>query len=516
MSTPAVQRPSFYEVVDDSEPERAKIRRRRRKAESNSLSTDSSEEKSRPTFKVHNTGCDNDIIEITDSDSEPDKQPSRRLARSDQNATPSSFSSKASLTSGRMSTVNGSLERFAFVTSTNNSTLRRGSTLSVLPSRNEGVASSHVKPSPFDLANLDLTKLFGCVSCEVGWTAKKTAKQKMEHIRKCAKKKALSDETIWTLAKTEILKPISQIKGNHQEEKNYERVPRKNTLLEDVVVDAAPKKKGKRKQAATVLTTVPATRDMILVRAKNILSVPPPSVLHQREADLPSDGSDEEIPQPTLSFAPSSLAQLQGTATRTLFADSSSSWRRTDSFGSYPPNEALEADEIVRPHMTKSKVKTSLRVEPPERNASSEVDPQSPTDFVDSTSSSGKKSMKKDKKAKTRLPSYNLSPVSTTDDIEATPTKKKGKGSTQPRSSKKTLNRTSKFGDDWEDHMKRYIMQNVDLHHRVLRYEVPIQFNVFMELATLYAPSSSRLKLHLRNFLDCRAIHFYEGQSWKR
>lgn len=64
MPTPARQLNALDEVVYDSEPERAEIRRRLRKTESKSLSTDSSEDL-RPMFKIQNAGRDNDVIEIS-------------------------------------------------------------------------------------------------------------------------------------------------------------------------------------------------------------------------------------------------------------------------------------------------------------------------------------------------------------------------------------------------------------------------------------------------------------------
>ncbi|KIM46047.1 hypothetical protein M413DRAFT_441109 [Hebeloma cylindrosporum] len=71
------------------------------------------------------------------------------------------------------------------------------------------------------------------------------------------------------------------------------------------------------------------------------------------------------------------------------------------------------------------------------------------------------------------------------------------------------------FDEQWEAHMKTQISQDFQLHMRVLRFE-PVHFNVFLELATLYAPCNNKLKVHLRTFLDKQAIHFYEGLQWAR
>jgi len=66
------------------------------------------------------------------------------------------------------------------------------------------------------------------------------------------------------------------------------------------------------------------------------------------------------------------------------------------------------------------------------------------------------------------------------------------------------------FDEKWESHMMEHILQDTNLHMRILRYE-PIDFNVFLGLAQLYAPVNGRLKLHLRKYLDKKAIHFYEA-----
>jgi len=100
--------------------------------------------------------------------------------------------------------------------------------------------------------------------------------------------------------------------------------------------------------------------------------------------------------------------------------------------------------------------------------------------------------------AKSRLDSDGL----TSSSERSAPKKKKGP-------SKKTPSKiTRPFGKKWQLHMMHNITLDSDLHLRILRYE-PIHFEVFLEIATRYAPPSGKLKLHLRTFLDNQAIIFY-------
>ena len=217
------------------------------------------------------------------------------------------------------------LKRFAFVAppTRNNSIARKSSTLSTLPSDKspeEGASVRPLKLSPFDLAKLDLNKLSRCVSCELKWTARKTAIQKKKHIASCAKKRSLNEETIWILVQDEISRGNAQAKPD-QRQMPQGAISKTNTLLEDVVVEAAPKKKSKNNQTATLLTTVSSTRDDILLKAKAILSTPSPLTIHEDTlVPLPPFAS-EGMPLSTQPFAPSGLARVQGSTGQTLFAN---------------------------------------------------------------------------------------------------------------------------------------------------------------------------------------------------
>lgn len=109
---------------------------------------------------------------------------------------------------------------------------------------------------------------------------------------------------------------------------------------------------------------------------------------------------------------------------------------------------------------------------------------------------------KKTRKEKSRLDVSSHSDEPGLSSDRTAPEKKKG---SRTKTSSKVAHQ---FDEKWPLHMMRNIMQDSNLHLRILRYE-PIHFDVFLEIAIRYAPSSGKLKRHLRTFLDDQAIIFY-------
>ncbi|KAG8218629.1 Mechanosensitive ion channel-domain-containing protein [Butyriboletus roseoflavus] len=129
-------------------------------------------------------------------------------------------------------------------------------------------APSSVDPAPSQpprLARKDtntpdpqLAQLSKCIACGLQWTSRKTAKQKRTHIEKCAKKNALSKNTIKILIEKEfaVLSPTQTTRENAT-----------STLMASVV----PVKKPKRQQVVPTVKSLPETRESILDRARDIL-----------------------------------------------------------------------------------------------------------------------------------------------------------------------------------------------------------------------------------------------------
>ena len=153
-----------------------------------------------------------------------------------------------------------------------------------LLSRFAYTSSSHT-PSVDPPARPDprLAQLSKCIACGLQWTSRKTPKQKHTHIQKCAKKNALSKETIKILIEKELatLSP-TQATGENASD----------TLM-DSVVPTAPVKKLRRQQVVPTVKSLPETRESILDRARDII----------RPTKSQAD------PQPTQRFGQSALAR---------------------------------------------------------------------------------------------------------------------------------------------------------------------------------------------------------------
>ncbi|KAN0097467.1 hypothetical protein V8E55_001913 [Tylopilus felleus] len=118
------------------------------------------------------------------------------------------------------------------------------------------------KDPPGHLPDSQLAQLSKCIGCGLEWTSRKTANQKRTHIKQCAKKLALTEDTIKILVEKEIaiLSPTQNTPSSHTE-----------TTLLNSVVPVGPLKKSKRTQVLSTLKSLPETRDSILSRARNIL-----------------------------------------------------------------------------------------------------------------------------------------------------------------------------------------------------------------------------------------------------
>lgn len=173
----------------------------------------------------------------------------------------------------------------------------------------------------FAFSDSDLGKVTKCVSCDVRWTARKTVTQKMLHIQSCAKKKGLTDETVQILLRKEIESCVSTNRG-----KEKEKCVDPQTLFEGVVAETAPKKKARRKEVIETVKTISRTRDIILERAKAIIT-PTSSSRQNDDQEYPLQtqilGASKShcnniLPPPTQAFGNSALAQAHQT-TRKLF-----------------------------------------------------------------------------------------------------------------------------------------------------------------------------------------------------
>ncbi|KAF8138457.1 hypothetical protein EV363DRAFT_1154945 [Boletus edulis] len=147
------------------------------------------------------------------------------------------------------------------------------------PRPSRPTASLVRKDPPDHLPDSLLVQLSKCISCGLEWTRRKTVKQKHTHIKQCARKHALTKDTIRILVEKEVATspPTQSIN---------------ETTLMDSVVPAGPVKRSKRQQVLPTVMSLPETRDSILSRARDILG----------------PTSSQADPQPTQQFGQSALA----------------------------------------------------------------------------------------------------------------------------------------------------------------------------------------------------------------
>ncbi|KAH0839915.1 hypothetical protein J3R83DRAFT_867 [Lanmaoa asiatica] len=149
------------------------------------------------------------------------------------------------------------------------------------------------KDSPDHLPDSQLTRLSKCIGCGLQWTSRKSAKQKRTHIEQCAKKNALTKDTIRILIEKEIaiLSPTQNTASSRLPANDLNE----NATLMDSVIPPGPLKKIKRQQVVPTIRSLPETRESILDRARDILG--------------PMEGQVD--PQPTQQFGRSALARRQ-------------------------------------------------------------------------------------------------------------------------------------------------------------------------------------------------------------
>ncbi|KAF9534184.1 hypothetical protein CPB83DRAFT_831324 [Crepidotus variabilis] len=488
------------EVVDDSEPEREQLRAQSKSAQQ------------RLKKLGHQTGqltqvgeTVTTLIEISDSESSSEE--------STPSLPPSSFP-ETSEPGGTNPTF--SLGHFAYPAvppMKRSTTLQTTDNQSSAPKKPTPYQRPPVrKNSPSNLQLADVNKVSRCVCCHVSWTSRKTAVQKLNHIQSCSKKHCYDDDTIRIL----VDKAVASSSPPKPKANGKNATPVSTTYLEDLVRDKAPKKRTKSKASDTLITAVENNRSIILARANDIFtSMTPDESLR----------ADQYLAPSTQSFATSSLGGLQGFESKRLLFDDDEASSPTQAFlgnrlGLRTPRSLFdlgddEDDELTPSSSTsrpnKSRSCSPLAFGPVHRHATvasysrdvaepppdSESELDEPLFQVDTT--------QRGRPCKSYISSDSNSIV----DMP-----KKGRG--RSLSKKTPKSKRVVFGDEWEFYMKQYIIEDDELHLRILRAE-PLDFNSFWEIAKRYSPnaSTSKLKTELRNFLDNQAILFYESTAWR-
>ncbi|KAI0053015.1 hypothetical protein FA95DRAFT_1552905, partial [Auriscalpium vulgare] len=413
-----------------------------------------------------------------------------------------------------------------------------------------------------DLTAADLALLMVCPSCGISWTTRKTAQNKLTHIRSCARKRGLSQDALQAMLLRELKKAVE---SNMPESKTPPTVPKltaPGTFMEDVVNVADPKRKARRKDVQLTVKGLGETRNVILNRARSLLANTDPgpsmpvgpmslngqiqtqafgqSALAQRHGFTRSERLDyagpstrsednDDAPPATQAFAPSKLRAALGRTSHISVATSSDdddTHRSISSSREHSPRQALMSPSD----------RLSFR-SPGHRLSTRGLPHQLADEQQDLWTYDGRHRVQDDVGLewpmepnhnvylRSNLPSERGSPVTlsltqTHCEVAASPkpTLSKPKGKAR-RMAKKQLgvdDDEAEEADKLDDpalfkRLKQLIIQDNELHLRILRYE-PVDFNVFLALAETLNVSSRGLKLKVRAFLDEQAINFFGAE----
>lgn len=100
-----------------------------------------------------------------------------------------------------------------------------------------------------DFRAIDIGKLLRCVACGAKWTTRKTAAQKEKHMLSCARKNSLTGQDLSTLINKELESTSAasnQALRTEVAQTSPSAVLVRETYFEDIVHEAAPKKRAKR------------------------------------------------------------------------------------------------------------------------------------------------------------------------------------------------------------------------------------------------------------------------------
>lgn len=118
----------------------------------------------------------------------------------------------------------------------------------------------------------ELRRLSRCVVCDMEWTTKKTVTVKLDHIQKCGMKNAFTDDAIRNRIIQELSKPL-QVETTARTTEDPESPEKVGTLMENILKDTQPKKRGKRKEITTTVVKIQHRHGIFRARAEALLAV---------------------------------------------------------------------------------------------------------------------------------------------------------------------------------------------------------------------------------------------------
>ncbi|KAA1466318.1 hypothetical protein DENSPDRAFT_25295 [Dentipellis sp. KUC8613] len=324
-------------------------------------------------------------------------------------------------------------------------------------------ASSRVQLRISFPQDLDLSTVLKCICCGITWTVRKTAIQKLNHIRSCAKKRGLNQGTLDSLINQESCKINPESRKDKPPTTSPDMTAPK-TFLEEIVDDTTLAKRSKRAKVTSTVARPNQNRTGILDRARVLLA----------------DDLDQAAPEPTQAFGQSKFrdAGLRASEETPLETPLVSGRSMDDGYAlaDFADDAYLYYELSNTPQSTQNNVPRS-------------TGPRIPSSLSDSDEGDG---------GVTRLGSKPVAPKPTS------------KNSRQKKDASETV---PPLEDAlFEKRLKALIQDDEHLHLRILRYE-PISFETFMTIAQGIASSSRGLKIKVRDFLDKQAINFYDSEA---
>ncbi|KAK0498611.1 hypothetical protein EDD18DRAFT_94747 [Armillaria luteobubalina] len=426
-----------------------------------------------------------------------------------------------------------------------------------------------------DFTDAQLGGLLKCVCCNISWTTRKTAAQKMKHVQSCAKKNNFTDSAVRVRIR-QALESVDPedvaLKGKGTAKGQDSSVP--ETYFHDVIHDAGPKKRTKRVEAQGTVKTLVDTRDAILQRAETIIKHSASSTVYRLLSEEDNHGivatqrfsssalvgrmvandspmlddplhsdSDAELYPATQTFGPSKFSAKPSSTSPSPSIDEALPATQPFAPSKLGSLQAVALEQLspVSSHSSRSSIKPPLSLAPSSSNAPSPKSPlattsrlpppdgeQPPEEGYHSDLSDACLHFYPDPDNRAEVPpspsTAQSTPVKSTKEKSkkatlTTPEKKskdKGKGKEVKKRWKE-----EDFDATWEEELKKKIMSDTELYQRILRYE-PIELSVFEKLATSEddRPVNGIFTSKLRCFLDDQAIHFYsaalQGRRGKR
>ncbi|KAF8639630.1 hypothetical protein AX17_000895 [Amanita inopinata Kibby_2008] len=482
------------EVVEDSEPEREASRQGLRKQ----------------TSPARGYACENalqepDVIELTDGEDRQNKSlsidraaMSSALLTSSATGTHSPRNDKERITSvlidqGDGDAEEGVLDLANFAHMSSNILPKRPFRPTLSHQSSPTGSESDLNPKKttrakrqflmHGISDNHLARLIKCISCDTRWTTRKSATQKMKHIRSCAHKNAFTPETVRIMILKEIATSDTLERKDEDSPSHLTRLDLSTTTLEERVNGMATVKR-KRCLLQETVESINVTREAILDSAKEVLERG--SMNEEQQKKLRRGGrQNTEVSMPsTQPFGRSALVQHDPHKS-SLF-----SWASEGAGLSCRDNERqnIQVDGDI------------------------DIDPNKVRDEPPFSAVSDARKTRKDGRPRSCHDDGTIMPRFTT-----TPDGCTGAGIEKMHVDHQDTLRdkhipTDTIDKDWLQNFRCKLMQDRELYLNVLRYE-PVHFDVFLRLAEGSGLTSTKLRHSLRIFLDKEAIHYYGVES---